>query len=253
VRISRPDPDLYQIHLRHDGRDIVFLANQSADRAIAFALDVRGSQGVPWRWDPEKGERHLLPGGKTAPGYPLALEPLESALLVFETGGRAESPAAGRIAASEPVPFASPWHLAFHPRFGAAFELDLPAPLDLGASPDPRLNAFAGTVDYSAAFDLPAGEFALDLGKVEGVTEASLNGIPLGIRWYGRHRYALAGAARPGRNELRIRFTSTLFNYCRTRGDVNPDVKFWLRSGTDPAASGIMGPVRLYRVSGGGS
>jgi class 3 adenylate cyclase len=76
-----------------------------------------------------------------------------------------------------------------------------------------------------------------------------LNGVPLGTRWYGRHRYDLRGAARPGRNALRIVFTSTLFNYCRTQGGANPDIKFWLRSGTDPVPSGILGPVRLFRLT----
>lgn len=70
-----------------------------------------------------------------------------------------------------------------------------------------------------------------------------LNGKDLGVKWYGRHVYRVADALRTGRNELQVRVTTVLGNYCKSLTN-NPVAQRWtVRQPWQPA--GMVGPVRL--------
>ena len=96
--------------------------------------------------------------------------------------------------------------------------------------------------------DPEGGPFVLDLGEVRETSEVTLNGEPLGVRWYGRHWHDLAGRLEPGGNELEVTVTTLAFNHYRARKD-DPMVQHWMsRSRQDgPLPSGLLGPVRLRR------
>ncbi|MBX7258261.1 MAG: hypothetical protein K1Y02_18000 [Candidatus Hydrogenedentes bacterium] len=77
---------------------------------------------------------------------------------------------------------------------------------------------FSGTGTYSINFTL-ADAYAnddmrlwLDLGQVGNVAEVSLNGKPVGVRWYRGQRLDVTTAAQKGDNALVIRVTNTLIN-----------------------------------------
>ena len=76
------------------------------------------------------------------------------------------------------------------------------------------------------------------------LTEVSVNGSNLGTRWYGQHRYAVNETLRQGSNEINVKLTTTLYNYCRTQGD-NPDIRRWLKT-REAEPSGLIDPVRFY-------
>ena len=99
---------------------------------------------------------------------------------------------------------------------GKPFERNMEQLVDLGGSNDPALNTFAGTAIYRTEFIAPDTAVELDLGEVRGISEATLNGHPLGTRWYGRHVYAIASALVSGKNVLSVKLTTVLFNYCRS-------------------------------------
>lgn len=109
--------------------------------------------------------------------------------------------------------------------------------------------AFSGTAVYETSFTLPkAGEFVLDLGRVDMIADVSLNGAPAGVLWARPYRLTLKGKA--GRNTLRIAVTGTWFNrlaYDASRPEV--ERKTWTIAGPKADSplreSGLMGPVRI--------
>jgi hypothetical protein len=84
----------------------------------------------------------------------------------------------------------------------------------------------------------------LDLGKVYGVSELSVNGISKGVQWYGKRKFALEN----GENRLEIRVTATMGNYLKTLTK-NPVAQYWTNEGKkdQPIQSmGMAGPVTIY-------
>ena len=89
-------------------------------------------------------------------------------------------------------------------------------------SQDPGVRFHSGEAVYEAAFDLTAeevaeAEFRLDLGRVEVIAEAELNGVALGTVWRPPYRWPATAGVRAGRNTLRVRVTNTWKN--RLLGD----------------------------------
>ena len=116
-----------------------------------------------------------------------------------------------------------------------------------------ELKAFAGVLWYEIAVPIasPRELGYLDLGKVHGISEVVLNGRNLGVKWYGAHRYELAGAAKEGTNLLRVKVTTTLGNYMKSL-TANKDGLKWLKK--QPLyPMGLVGPVELLARHSGGA
>ncbi len=119
---------------------------------------------------------------------------------------------------------------------------------NLSLSPDPELASFAGTLVYRTAFDVADRPFdRLDLGEANGVTEVRLNGQPLGVRWWGRHTYDVAGVLKPGSNTLEVEVTTVVANYARSLKD-NPAAQRWTWW-FPPISTGLVGPVKLLKTT----
>ena len=84
----------------------------------------------------------------------------------------------------------------------------------------------------------------LDLGEVAGISEVTLNGKPIGTRWYGQHIYDTSDAAKQGSNELIIKVTTVMHNHVRTL-DKNTCAGFWTRRNKNPVSTGLIGPVKI--------
>ncbi len=113
-----------------------------------------------------------------------------------------------------------------------------PAPLPLGDWRSMGLEAWSGAVAYSRTVDVPAqGVSVLDLGRVRGSVEITVDGEPVGEAFCAPYRFPLPGVA--GRT-VRIEVTvhNTLAPYLR---ETTPT------SWTFPSqlVSGLLGPVTL--------
>ncbi len=260
LALERPVEDVYLLHHRHDRSDLIFLANTNQADVTLRAVFPETERGV-WRWDPETGTRAPYPIGADG-RLEIALRPLESLLLVFAPGTPAAPPTPLPLAPMTTVEITGPWEATFQPAHeGAPFTLDGFTLQDLAASPDPRLHSFAGTILYRTRLDWDGatGEvLRLNLGEVlNAVSEVTLNGQPLGVRWYGWHDYDITPALRPGENTLEIKLTTTLFNHVRTLL-YNPGAIFARPNKAQrvagltmlpPEPSGLLGPVRIGRQS----
>jgi hypothetical protein len=239
-----PDRRLFQIHRRLGDREVFFLANLDGERTLAFNARFDTGDKTPWLWDPQTGDRSVFSHGARPNRLTLRLEPFESMLLVFEP----DMPGTARPAPDdhprEFVNLRGPWELTLEPIIGPCSQRTLDRLIDFGTSDDPVLNTFAGTVVYRTHFEASDGAAVLDLGKVANISEVTLNGTPLGVRWYGRHVYQIGQAGVPGKNTLEVKVTSVLYNYCRSLKD-NPTASGWTGSRGEPVSVGLLGPVRI--------
>jgi hypothetical protein len=253
VRIDPPDVDVGQLHHRVGDRQIVFFANTGPSQAVAFRAGLSSADLRPWRWDPETGARAPYPFEEKTHTLWVHLEPSESLLLVFEPRD-AQLPQAAPFAVRPSLPakewmtIASDWQVSFHHAVeDRTFERTLRPLEDLSLSPDPELASFAGRLVYRTTFDVEGRSFdRLDLGAANGVTEVTLNGRPLGARWWGRHAYDIAGVLEPGANTLEVQVTTVVANYARSLKD-NPAAQRWA-SWYPPISTGLVGPVRLLKT-----
>jgi len=88
---------LHVLHRVKDGRDIFFICNQQHE-GTAKSFTLRASaNGAPERWDPMRNEITRIPYGSDKQGlveFELTLEPMESALIVFNPSPRTDIPVA---------------------------------------------------------------------------------------------------------------------------------------------------------------
>jgi hypothetical protein len=246
VRIRNPHPALYQIYHKNEDRDIFFFCNSHRKQSIDFAASFALKDKVPWVWNPETGDRHELPG--KGDDLDLELRPLQSMLLVFEPGSAGEPiEKPKKSAEGGSIVFNAPWIAEFRHVNGSTFHKEFAHLIDFKSSGENGLNTFAGEVVYETSFALSDTNYAhLDLGDVKGgITEVTLNGKRLGLRWYGEHKYDLADVLKTGDNALEIRYTTILLNYCKSLKH-NPTAQIWTVK-QEPASIGVTGPVRLKK------
>jgi hypothetical protein len=114
---------------------------------------------------------------------------------------------------------------------------------------------FTGTVIYTRKFHLatlPAQTVVLNLGKVWGVAEVTLNGEDCGVSWYGNRLYDVSKKLKAGENRLEVKVITTMGNYVQTLKDENKISEKWTaRPGRAPQpkqSMGMVGPVALYEL-----
>jgi len=238
------DSSFYQTRMRDGGRDIFFLVNTDIAKTLTFDATFKSKGETVWRWDPETGKRTVFASPVSGP-IPITLPPHGSLLLVFEPGKGCKSapvhkePGAG-------VTVAGVWDCRFIPAQGEAFTDTAFKLVDLGKSKEKKLNTFAGVITYRKTVRIKdvARAGLLDLGTVHGVSEVTVNGKDIGVRWYGRHIYDISNAVKPGENELVIKVTTVLYNYARTL-DRKSCAGFWAGRSKKAVSAGLLGPVKI--------
>lgn len=255
VIFDQPHEDIAQVYHRDGDTLVYFLANRGVDTPVALTATFNDATGPAWLWDPESGTRRALASvSGDARTFALEFAPLESKLIVFDSrapagdvaSGATATATAAAVADEDAITLHGPWQVEF--RVGGSertFTRELATLGDLSLSEDPEVRDFGGTLVYRTTFSAPgdAGMRVLDLGHVNGTTEVRLNGHPVGVRWWGRHTYDVAGQLQPGANTLEIVVTTVLANQMRSMKD-NPTAQRWAWW-APPIAMGLPGPVRL--------
>ncbi len=186
-------------------------------------------------------------------------------------------------AVPSPIEIGGTWNVSFPPGWKAPAETTFDRLESWTANSDPGVKYFSGTATYEKEIEIPGKllgdnqELWLDLGAVKNFAEVSLNGKSLGILWKPPFCVNLTGAARPGKNALKVKVTNLWPN--RLIGDelLPPDCEWngkelkqwpqWLLGGKPSPTgrltfttwhhwtkddtlleSGLLGPVRLEVV-----
>lgn len=101
---------------------------------------------------------------------------------------------------------------------------------------------YSGGLTYAQTLQLPAAyadaPLLLDLGRVKGTAQVTINGRSAGVRIWRPYRFDVTGLLRPGANRLEVTVYNTLGPYFGA-GYPTP----YVYSGQE--ASGMYGPVRL--------
>jgi len=241
--IDHPNPFISQIRHVAKGKDLYFVTNCSTDQRLVIKARFPDSKGQPWLWDAETGERSRYPGtsGKNST-LTIDLSPATSKLIVFDEHTRnkdvpalPEEPSGGMVLTG--------WNVRMEHIDGTVENRAFPALFDL--SKDESTRSFAGYLFYETRIDEKTESFTrIDLGRVFGVSEVTLNGERLGCRWYGRHLYDIPDhLAKAPNKTLQVKICTTVGNYLKSTPS-NREGYGWTRwQGWQPI--GMLGPVKL--------
>jgi len=241
--IDRPNPYVTQIRHTAKGKDLFFITNCSMVDSYVIQAEFPDSKGQPWLWDAETGERSRFPGavGK-ARTLTIDLSPASSQLIVFDehTTGK-DVPALPEIPSTGME--LTGWNVRMQHINGATEERTFTTLFDLAS--DETTRAFAGHLFYQKKLDMDTSSFTmLDLGRVFGVSEVTVNGENLGCQWYGRHLYRIPEhLAKAPRKTIEVKVTTTIGNYLKSSPENIPGYNWTKDQGWQPV--GMTGPVTL--------
>jgi hypothetical protein len=244
VAFAAASPHVSQTFHRAGDRDIFFVVNSSREQAATVRARFRTAGRTPWIWDPETGTRRLHPWDDAPNALTLRLAPAESRVIVFEKTAAAAPAREGVPAETGARPIVGAWQVGLRHLDGSRRDISLDTLRNLGQVEG--LAGFAGQAVYRLKFDgsAAAGLRYLDLGLVREISEVTLNGRALGVRWYGRHLYALPEEGlRPAGNELEIRVTTVAGNHAKSL-TANETAQRWTKA-LPARPMGLLGPVRL--------
>ena len=242
VKLDKPNKWLNHSSYDLGGNSLYFMANASLTEDIELSADFQVDPGLtPWIWNPETGERLPYPTNGSNNRIKLSLPRATSILILFEKeAGGTEFRPYEMLEGGEEI--AGAWNLRLEHMDSDRQEIQLEKLEDLSTLEKTR--HFAGTVIYKKSLDIDELKYhQLDLGKVQGVSEVTLNGRLLGTKWYGAHRYDLDGALVVGENELTIKLTTITGNYMKGLKE-NKVAQRWT-SQQSYYPMGILGPVRM--------
>jgi hypothetical protein len=239
LHIESPDPFVSQIRHRTKDRDFLFIVNYSSDRRITANIRfAEAGSRKPYLWDTETGEKYPYPSYKDQT-LAVDLYPATSQLIVFE-----KTSAEGAAIVAPPAEGAGleGWNIRLEHINGQKETREQASLFDL--ADEPQTQSFAGHVYYAKEADNASGKQYLDLGRVYGVSEVTVNGESLGCKWYGRHVYHLPEhIAKSGRKKIEVKVTTTVGNYLKSSPDNATGQGWTRRQPWQPV--GMIGPVRL--------
>jgi hypothetical protein len=242
VMIDRPNPFVNQVRYGAKHSEAIFFINSNMEEGysleLTFAPEVTAGK-YPWLWDAVTGERYRLELS-TGSVLKLYLGPADSKLIVFDKKkkGRVEG---GEALISGQGERLKGWSVEWRHIDGTNTRSEMEELKDVKEIP--AYVSFSGIIIYRKTINLETGKF-LDLGKVYGVSELSVNGVSKGVEWFGKRIFALE----KGENRLEITVTATMGNYLKTLTK-NPVAQYWTneKKKDQPIQSmGIAGPVTIY-------
>jgi len=245
IHIENPLRYVYQIQSTQNNRNIYFFVNSDRKKEVSLKVRFPENNYIPWVWDPETGTRKICSYVKGSNNeMEIPLKPLQSRLIVFDPNKVTDKVTAIKQEKEESFPgkkeIKSKWLVDLYPVEGNRFSYHMDQLTDFRNIP--LLEDFAGEAVYITTIKVKNHYSKLDLGEVNrGITEVILNGVNLGICWYGRHEYNVSKALKQGKNKLEIRYTPVMKNYCLSLKD-NQNIK-----GENRSAVGIQGPVLLIK------
>jgi hypothetical protein len=243
---DNPQPSVNQVYYTFGNTDAFFISNCNSNQRFEFnaAFNVDPHK-TAWLWDPETGKRYLYKTEGASHKLKIKLGPAESQLIIFDHHTRGEKQLTTDVSKKPVLQIITPWNLTLNHVNGSKKTIQLAELVDF--KENETLVSFAGNAIYENSFQLnELSEISLlNLGKVIGVSEVTLNGVHLGSKWYGDHIYPVKGRLKKGKNTLSIKFTTTLGNYMYSLKD-NKDAVKWIKGKKQSLyAMGILGPVEF--------
>lgn len=246
VHISKPDPFVTQVRYQMKDAEILLFINSSLDSA--HACEITPNEQITanrqaWIWNAENGERYKLDDPHR---ISLDMGPADSVLIVFDNNKKGAPWKPKPLAAAGDTALGN-WAVEFHHLDGSVKKTTMKALQNLKDLPE--FVSLSGTATYRNTFQVTdkAKTGFLNLGKVYGISLVSVNDKPLGMQWYGRRIYPLAGVLQNGANTVEVRVVTTMGNYMKTLKD-NGIAQYWTnekRKDQPIQSMGLTGPVTI--------
>ncbi len=252
LTISDPDRFLLQNqYITDDGSDVFLFMNAHMSEAketdIVFPKSVTAGHHA-WLYDPATGKRYTLPVDKTGKMH-FRFGPSETYLFVFnKMGGSAPVWSRLPLSGDNAVKVEGSWDVKMHHSYpDTTWTASLDSLVDFKEMKDTAYKNFMGDVTYTKAVTL-SGKLPkyLNLGKVADICEVSVNGKPLGVKWFGERVYDVAGALKQGDNTIEVKVTTLMGNYIQTLKDSKVAQRYILKRNQPYVSAGLIGPVQLY-------
>jgi hypothetical protein len=243
VTFDKPVTHVSQVHYKTPQADIFFISNYHLEKSHQFTAIFNINNKTAWLWDPETGKRYRYPTAGADHKLFIHLDPAESVLIVFTGETEGELYPVRKAANPSPQSITGPWQVTLEKVYEKPYEITMNRLIDFKDNED--LQSFGGIVYYEKQFNVinTVNYHYLDLGKVEGISEVTLNGKPLGFKWYGKHLYDLTDTLKSGENVLKIKVCTVLGNYAKSLKN-NPVTQRWTTK--QPLYSaGLIGPVKI--------
>jgi len=242
ISFSKPDKFLSQVYYKNNDLEIFFISNSSklnpyAGKAV-FNINVKGKHA--WRWNPESGERFMLPAKGSE--LSLMLQPSESQLIVFDKRKDGIIMKEQYPDLSKSTDLNATWRVTMKHVNGTTSSENFSELIDL--SKNPKYNGFGGEIVYETVLKVEKAKPGyIDLGTINGVSELYVNNMKAGVVWYGKHLSNIGNFLIQGENKLKVVVTTTLGNYCKSLKD-NVVAQRWTAS--QPLyPCGMIGSVKL--------
>ncbi len=240
VKIGHPVSHLYFMKQYSGEQEIFFFSNSDRKSAVEFDVNFETGNKIPYIWIPATGERFTLPYRKRNELH-LRLDALESALIVYDPADIDLPSYQFANAPTGTTAIDASWDVKFEHINGTVFNRKMEQLIDFRSSDDEAIRNFAGTVTYSATFENSGNVKYINLTEVnEGVSELVINGQAAGMKWYGNHCYDITKFVKPGTNEVEIKLTNTLANYCSSLTD-DPVAQTWTGFYSTLVSAGLEG------------
>ncbi|MGB5419389.1 glycosyl hydrolase [Algibacter sp.] len=244
VAISNPTKKVYQIHQYTDDKDIYFFTNVHRFETTTFHAKFPVEDKYPWVWNPETGELKPHFYASNANELAIVLNPLESLLLVFEDEKPTKKAEKEESQVKSSKVIDGDWTVIGHHVDNKTYTWNMTELVDLSQSTETTQNSFAGEIIYKTTINNTEDFTHIELGDVnEGITELYVNGQKVGKRWYGKAIYPVESYLEEGNNNIEIRYTTVLANYCKSID--NPLTNRWTKAYSDKVSTGLQGPVKL--------
>ncbi|GHT64304.1 glycosyl hydrolase family 2 [Bacteroidia bacterium] len=241
LQIDAPSPYVSQNRYRTKDKDFFFIVNYNTNERITLNVKFpEAGNRQPWIWDAETGEKYPCPA-TSEQTLNVDLYPATSRLIVFEKTGKQEASAAVPAENASGVEL-NGWKLRMEHLNGKSEEGEMNILTDL--ADDPKTQSFAGHLFYTKQIEDNAASNYLDLGRVYGVSEVTVNGESLGCKWYGRHLYQLPEhIAKTTDKIIQVKISTTVGNYLKSTPDNETGQRWTRHQKWQPV--GMIGPVRL--------
>lgn len=194
------------------------------------------------------GKRYTLPVDKTGKMH-FRFGPSETYLFVFnKMGGSAPVWSRLPLSGDDAVKVEGSWDVKMHHSYpDTTWTASLDSLVDFKEMKDTAYRNFMGDVTYTKTVTL-SGKLPkyLNLGKVADICEVSVNGKPLGVKWFGERVYDVAGALKQGNNTIEVKVTTLMGNYMQTLKDNKVAQRYILKRNQPYVSAGLIGPVQLY-------
>lgn len=253
VNIDNPDVFVTQVRYQAGATEMLLITNSHFEKphTVTLSFDKGMTSGrQAWIWDAETGERYHI-GNGDAP-ITLDLSAADSKLIVFDKEKKGKvwkpAPVSASTAAKQLAP--GSWTAEFRHINGTNTTENFASLSDLKELP--AYVHFSGVVTYKATVNVSESDKKglewLNLGKVAGVSEVTVNGRPAGTQWYGRRIFHIGSLLTSGANTIEVKVTTVMGNYMKTLKD-NAVAQYWTnekRKDQPLQSMGLIGPVNIY-------